>query len=197
MGLKLDNIEWIPVVGYEDEYLVSSDGRIYSNHSNKVIKPKHTQQGYLRIALCKNGDRKDYSVHRIVATAFIPNEMNKPTVNHINEVKTDNRVCNLEWATSKEQNKHGTRTERAIQNTDWEARTAKMDYKKIAEKHDYMSINAKQRKPVKQLDKDGNLIKVYDGIGIASRETGISASNICLCAKGERETCYGYRWEYA
>lgn len=189
--------EWRPVVGFEDEYLVSDDGQIYSLHRSRVLKCKLSKQGYKRICLCSNGNQRNASVHRVVAEAFIKNPDNKPTVNHINEIKTDNRVENLEWATNAEQNVHGTRRQRAAANTDWKRRTEKMDYKAIAAKHDYYNMNKAQMKPVLQYDMDGFLIAGFESLNEAARSVGISAGHICCCLKGRRKSCAGYKWKYA
>ena len=134
------SIEWRPIKGYENEYLVSEAGDVWSLRSRRKLSLKRERTGYLRVNLSVDGVSKAFLVHRLVAVAFIPNPSNKPTVNHINENKGDNRAENLEWATMKEQNIHGTRTQRAMANTDWAARTAKMDYKEIAKKHNCLLI---------------------------------------------------------
>ena len=98
---------------------VTSDGKIYSldrktirkngridNRKGKELKPKVDRYGYESVTLTKDGLRKSYTVHRLVATAFIDNPEVKPTVNHINGNKRDNRIENLEWATHKEQKRH-------------------------------------------------------------------------------------------
>lgn len=103
--------------GYKVE--VSDDGRVYTLeyivhrkngrdflHKRKEIQPSVDKYGYLKVCFSYNGKRKNYSVHRLVAMAFIPNPDGKPTVNHKNGVKTDNHVYNLEWATQKEQKQH-------------------------------------------------------------------------------------------
>lgn len=89
----------------KDYYYCDSFGNIFSNSMGtmKILKERYTG-GYLRVHLTlKNGKQKSYFAHRIIASAFIPNSENKPTVNHINHIRTDNRVENLCWATMKEQ----------------------------------------------------------------------------------------------
>lgn len=78
----------------------------------KVLKPRKDKDGYLVVDLYKDGKRKNYFVHRLVAQAFIPNPDNLPCINHISEIKTDNRVENLEWCSHKENINWGTRNER-------------------------------------------------------------------------------------
>lgn len=187
--------EWKPVVGYEGYYVVSNCGNVYSLRSNKVLKPIKTRAGYLRVHLSVNGIWKGLAVHRLVALAFIPNPENKPTVNHINEIKTDNRADNLQWATMREQNIHGTRIERVKAHTDYLNRG--IDYAVVASKHDYKNINRKQMRAVLQYSKDGNFIARFDGLSIAARQVGVSVGHLCSCLKGRGRSCGGYRWEYA
>ncbi|WP_039068274.1 NUMOD4 domain-containing protein [Staphylococcus shinii] len=109
---------WKDIEGFEGLYMASNLGRIMSlkfkgirgNGKPKIIKGSYDVYGYLRCDLynTSKGIRKTFKIHRLIAKTFIPNPLNKPTVNHINENKTDNRVVNLEWATNLEQMKHGT-----------------------------------------------------------------------------------------
>lgn len=109
---------WKDIEGYEDIYQISSFGRVKSLSrwrdtrsgsgyvtKEKIMSPKTSKTGYLNIGL-HSGGKKFFSIHRLVATAFVPNPGNKPTVNHIDGVKTNNSSYNLEWSTHSEQMIH-------------------------------------------------------------------------------------------
>ena len=113
---------------------------------------------------------KRIGVHRLVALAFIPNPSGLPQINHKNENKADNRVANLEWCDSQYNNNYGLRTQKAS-----------------------VSLS----KPVKQLSRDGVLIRVFYGIHEAGRQTNIDYRNIYCVLAGQRKTAGGYKWEYA
>lgn len=106
----LPNEEW-RYVPFDHNYMVSNMGRIrslvYGGHRGKVLSLTKHHQGYLRIRFARG---HSYSVHRLVAMAFIPNPENKKTINHKNGIKHDNRVENLEWATQSENNRHAIAT---------------------------------------------------------------------------------------
>lgn len=110
---------WKKIPKFNFEYEISNQGRLRSLHKiiiksdgkkytrkPKVLKQDNNHDGYSRGAISLNGTMIPYKIHRLVAEMFIPNKESKETVNHINGIKSDNRVCNLEWATREEQKTH-------------------------------------------------------------------------------------------
>jgi hypothetical protein len=124
---------WKPVVGYEGLYEVSNLGRVKSMRFGFILKFR-LDRGYPRLGLRHlDGVQKQITIHRLVCTAFIPNPYNKSQINHINGIKTDNRVENLEWCTSKENMNH---------------RSNVLNYKHSEKTKDKISKGIKNKKPV-------------------------------------------------
>lgn len=98
-----ENEKWLPAAGRESIYLVSNTGRLFSLYWKNYLPLIISYKGYV-VVKAKNEDGSYTStfLHRIVAQTFIENLHNKKEVNHINGIKRDNRVENLEWATCKE-----------------------------------------------------------------------------------------------
>ena len=115
------NEVWKDVVGYEGLYQVSNKGNVYSverkdSRGNKcggrVLRPSYDKDGYLQVQLYKNGKVKGKYIHRLVAEAFIPNPKSFLEINHLDEVKDNNELSNLEWCTREHNNNYGKRTEK-------------------------------------------------------------------------------------
>lgn len=105
--------EWRDIAGFEGLYQVSNLGRIKSLAKTDAIGrfkkerfliPGNSKNGYLHLSLCKNGVVKQFTVHRLIATAFVPNPENKPCVDHIDCNRQNNRADNLLWVTYSENN---------------------------------------------------------------------------------------------
>ena len=100
---NFDNEQWRDIDGYDGMYQVSDLGRVRSRKSGewKVLKAYMINSGYLMVSLCKGKTQNSYLIHRLVASAFIPNDdETKTQINHINEVKSENMVSNLEWCSA-------------------------------------------------------------------------------------------------
>ena len=161
---------WKPIENYKG-YEISNLGNV--RHYDKPLKP--CGNVYKQVSLCKNGVRKNYTIHRLVAQAFIPNPYNLECVNHKNENKFDNRAVNLEWMTLRDNANYGTAHERTIKT-------------KTENNSFYMRAVF--------LKKDGQILDKFSSIKEASEKTGINASNIVQVCKGNRLTAGGYSWEY-
>lgn len=83
-------------------YSVSSTGRVKNIKTGRILRPASDKNGYLRVVLCIKRFKKMHLIHRLVAQAFILNNENKCTVDHINKIRNDNRATNLRWATMEE-----------------------------------------------------------------------------------------------
>lgn len=188
--------EWRDIKGYEGYYQVSNEGRIkgmkrtiissigiirrVKESIRKTIKDKN---GYLSVQLCKDGKAQCFFIHRLVATAFLPNPNNYPVVNHKDENPSNNFVwvnsdgsvdperSNLEWCDSSYNNTYGSRIEK---------------------------VNKKTSKKVLQYSLQGILLKEYQSVSEAARELGFNHQLISACCRGYNDitTAYGYIWKY-
>jgi len=179
---KNRHLGFVPVREFPG-YSVSIVGDVWSDKTNRFLKPAISTPGYLRVSLCRNGMSKYFDIHRLVAKTYITNPENKPCVNHIDGNKKNNITDNLEWVTHKENSKHAHRnglTPRPPDN--WTG--------KFGAKHN-------RSKGVYQID-----IKTLQRVGSygsqleAFRMTGILNTGISDCCSGKLKTFKGFIWKY-
>ena len=174
---------WKDIVGYEGKYQVSNLGKVKSldyrnTGKEKVIRQYKQKNGYLQVKLHKNSKQKNFKVHRLVATVFIPNPENKPCIDHLNTIRDDNRAENLKWCTAKENANNPI----SKKNSPTAGKFGKDHYKS---------------KAVYQYSLDGKLIRVWGAIMDVKRELGFDQGSISKCCLGKLKTCYGFVWKYA
>lgn len=98
----MNNLKLFAIPGFEGLYSISVDGTIYSHLRGITLKQATNKAGYKRVNIRKDGKGYNFFVHQLVAKTFLANPESKPSVNHINHIKSDNNVSNLEWCTHKE-----------------------------------------------------------------------------------------------
>lgn len=165
-------------------YEISDDGRLFSYRSNKYLSPDRDRYGYVYYVVSINNVRMTLKAHRLVAYAFIPNPLNKPTINHKNGVRSDNRVENLEWATEKEQAADPLTREnnRRIQ--------AQTDYRAMGSLRNF----GRRRTAVYR---EESLLGVYDSLKEAACVHKKSYSKASECANGLRGEVGGLKFCFA
>lgn len=181
---------WVDIEGYENKYQISNYGRVKSlyfingrtkKYREKILSFGYNLQGYRFVRLSKNGkSSKNLYIHKLVARHFLQNPNNYIVVNHINGIKIDNRVENLEWCTQKHNIQQSFKN--GQQKPTWEGKTG---------------IENPNSKKVRQYDLEDNFIKQWDCLRDVQRELKIFAISISRCCKGNQETAGGYKWRYA
>lgn len=187
---------WKDVVGYEGLYQVSNLGRVKSLYrefwcgKDYNILKKYPETiltiwldngGYEYVTFTRNSKSKKFKVHRLVGEAFIPNPENKPQIDHIDTIRTNNKVENLRWVTRSENNLNPITLKR-------------YSTTKMGDKNPFKKI----KKKVFQIDNQTNeIVKIWDSAVDAAKGIGADSSNIYRVIYGEKNTCRGYKWKYA
>ena len=156
-------------IEFTPNYGVNKNGEIKNLKTGRVLKFTVSHSGYLKTNVMVNGKLKTVFPHRLVAMAFLPNPDNLPQVNHINGIKTDNNINNLEWATAKENTIHAVKT----------------------------GLMVNKGRSVVQKDMQGNIIGIYKSCREASTKFNPkNNSSVWRVCAGEMKTYMGYLWEF-
>lgn len=175
----MENIKeiWKDVIEYEGCYKVSNLGNILSVNYNRTgcskilsLRVAHKRNNYVDVVLTKNGKQKRFKVHRLVATAFIPNPNNLPQINHKDCNPLNNRIDNLEWCDAKYNINYGDRS---------------------------IKFGKTRGCKVAQFSLKGEIVKTFYSIGEAARATGLHKENRYDAIIGKQKTCGGYVWKKA
>lgn len=183
---------WKEVPGYEGKYEVSNEGNVRSlNYRGtgqpKILKPITCGKGYLMVGLCKNGSMRWAKVHRLVALLFVPNPDNKPQVNHLDGVKTNNLASNLEWATGGENLAHAYRKGLKRADPEW-GRTLGSEYGSAGRR-------AKMRPIVATNLQTGEETR-YESAAEVERALNVYHSDVARVCAGKRKFAKGYTFRY-
>lgn len=175
---------WKDITGFEGLYQVSSLGRVRSLdrtiicrngverfYKGELKKLLYDNKGYTHVNLYRNQHLQRFSVHRLVALAFIPNPHGLPQINHINQIKDDNRAENLEWCDAKYNCNYGDHIN---------------------------NFSEANKKPIAQLTYEGDLVKIYPSQTDAAIALGDvnKKKNINAVLKFNRYWAYDYCWCY-
>lgn len=171
---------WKDIKGYDGIYQVSNCGRVKSLPRKlwngkgffiskmKILSISHNPDGYATVQLNYKNHYQECTVHRLVAEAFIPNPNKYPVINHKNEIKDDNRVCNLEWCTHAYNASYGTVT---------------------------MRRRKKLSKPLVGIPiKGGDVVSFLSSV--EASKNGFNGHHIIECCNGKRKTHKGYHWHW-
>ena len=169
--------QWKDIPDYKGLYQISNLGRVksfrqsskYGCQKEYILKPAIANNGYAQVTLYDNTKKRKFLVHRLVATAFIPNPSNFPQINHKDENRLNNSIENLEWCTAEYNNAYGTARIRAT---------------------DTLS------KPIEQVDIYGRVVAVYRSARIASELLNYSLPAIRTAIKKHSQT-QGFYWRYS
>ena len=161
---------WKTIPGYEN-YDVSDEGNVRNRRTGQVLTPSESRGGYLKVNLRSEGVARSAKIHRLVAENFIANDRDRTVVNHIDGNKSNNRVDNLEWCTSSENNRH-----------------AFLNH--LSYRPDNSGV-PKRRVVIIETGRE------FDSVSDCARFLEVASSNVSACLSGRRNTCRGYHVTYA
>ena len=176
----MGQVIWRDIAGYPG-YQISDTGEVKSLERTiirsdgqrkrvreRILRPRINNMGYKYVNLLCGGKATSKTVHKLVAIAFISNDNNKPCIDHVNGIRTDNRAENLRWCSYKENQNFPIAVKRREKNL----------------------------VPVEQWALDGTLVNTFPSIATAEREMGVSHCNIVACCNNRRKIAGGFVWRY-
>ena len=187
---------WKDIEGYEGKYQVSNCGRVKSlgrfiekkgqspAYLHERILSTHIHKGYEMIGLYSNNKGKTFSVHRLIANAFIPNPNNFPHIDHINTISTDNRIENLRWVN------------RSMNMMNEITHKKRSEYWKEKTKKGKNAWVERKKRKVIALDEKYNIVYKFNTITEAAKFINTNHANICVACKDIRKTSKGFHWQY-
>ena len=188
---------WKDIKGFEGMYQVSNLGRVRSVdrfdsigrlQKGNIKAIRDNGKGYKTVNLHKDNKDKKCRVHRLVATAFIENPDNKPEVHHIDSDRSNNKLENLQWVTSKENNNFPEHIESMKKNPNW-LKTRKSAVAKATEKA--IVVNSRRTKFTR-----GDVSLEFSSLAEGARQLGLDRSRCAKVANGKRKHTHGYKVEY-
>lgn len=209
--------EWKNIKGFEGYYkynpstgqILSVGGRIGCHRKNHILKEYLDTNGYPHVILQINGKKYYFKVHKLIAMNELPNPNNLPTIDHINGIKTDNRVENLRWCTLKENinnpiTKINLKGKRNSPSTEfkkgmipWIKGKHHSEESKQKNRNAHLGKISTKRKTIVQLNLNGDVVKEFPCCKIAANEMGFkSAESIRQACKENWRTSGGFKWMY-
>lgn len=187
MGDDMNGEIWLPVVGYEGLYEISSHGRIKSLsrvdargwlRRERMLRPGTVADGYLQVSLRRDGESKAFLVHRLVALAFVGNPDGLPIINHKNGARQDNRSENLEWCSQLQNVRHSI--------------------ERLGRKPPrvYRGAEHGSSKNVLAISGSGERLE-FGSASEAAKHVGVDPSTISLCCTGKLNGAKGWKFSYA
>lgn len=225
MNSNLEEELWKEIKGYEGLYAVSNKGQVKNIMNGKILKNYINTLGYPFVQFYNgNGKSKQITVHKLVAQAFLPNPLNLPQINHVDEDKTNNNVTNLEWVTASENRVHSNhqhsckinqytldgelinqwdssheiKRELGFNNGNIISCCKGKNKQAYSFKWEYAdpSQQRKYNRPIAALTKDGKYVAEYKNAAEAARHLKISTAQIYNCLNGRYKSTHGLRFTY-